>query len=102
MTPEAKAKLFAELDAEFGIVREPAQPPKPKVVAEAGRVIAPAEVRVSEADPNWPNSRGGFVRIDMEAYERQRLEREREAAEWKRRHREIDPFGYGHWGAAED
>lgn len=106
MSPEAKAKLFAELDAEFGIERtppepRPAEPPKPKVVVNEGRVVAPAAVRVSPADPNFRGN-GGFVRIDMEAAERQRAQAEADRGAEARRRKEIDPFGYGHWGAWED
>lgn len=104
MTPERKAQLFAELDAEFGIKRErKAEPPRPTVVAEAGRVIASAEVRVSQADPNFRNAgAGGFVRIDMEAAECQRAKAEADRAQERRRRRELDPFNYGHWGSHDE
>jgi len=99
MTPERKAQLFAELDAEFGIAPSPTpEPPRPKLVAEEGRVVAPAEVRVSPADPNWRYGTNGFVRIDMEAYERQRLQREADAEREAARRRELDPCNLEIWG----
>jgi hypothetical protein len=94
MTPEAKAKLFAELDAEFGRRRLP----KPKVVAEEGRIVRDVDVQVSPADYNFRGSGPqGFVRIDYAAYERQRAFAEEDARREAKRRREIDPFDYGHW-----
>ena len=104
MTPERKAQLFAELDAEFGHLKrtKEVEAKLPKVVASEGRVVAAASVRVSPADPNFQNSSGGFVKIDMAAYERQRAWAEHDRAVWARRQRELDPYRLGHWGAWED
>lgn len=107
MTPERRAKFFAELDAEFGhLKRKPeAEPkaPKPKVVAEAGQIVRDVSVRVSPADPNFRSARAdGFVRINFAEAERQRAWAEQDRAVERTRRQAIDPFGYGHWGPAED
>ncbi len=105
MTPERKelkpkaALTDEEIERLLDDVAGPKPKPKPKVVAEAGRVIAPAEVQVSPADPNFRNAgAGGFVRIDLVAYERQRTWAEQDRTRLRARRRELDPFGYGHWG----
>ncbi|WP_166145395.1 hypothetical protein [Methylosinus sp. RM1] len=93
LTPERRAELTAKY------CRKPAAPVK--VVVDEGRVVAPAAVRVSPADPNFRGN-GGFVRIDMETAERQRARAEADRRAEARRRREIDPFNFGHWGALED
>ena len=124
LTPERKDALFAELDALVGL--KPPQPPKPKVVVEAGAVVRDADVVVSPSDVNaqrrggdtgvsvrratptppeaspLPRLRPGEVRIDMAEAERQwwLAERDREADRAHRR--QIDPVGLGHWGRWDD
>jgi hypothetical protein len=101
MSPELRAKIDA-IEAKYGggpkeyrqAVR--AQAARPKVVVESGKVVAEAEVRVSEADPNWRPK--GWVTVNLEAADRQfqanEAQRRADAA-----HREwLDPYSLGHWG----
>ena|SRR5208283_3372074 len=101
MTPEARAKLWAELDELVGIAPRP-KPRPAKIVAREGRVVRDVEVQVPPNDPNYPYSRGGVVRINMAAAERQWEATQAEKELWRRRRKELDPFDYGHWGHAED
>jgi hypothetical protein len=98
LTAEQKAAIDADIAKILG--RAPTAKPKPaKLVAEAGRVVAGAEVQVSPADPNYrPGPRPGFVTIDLD-----RVEREWFAARAAERadaaHRaELDPYNLGIWG----
>jgi hypothetical protein len=93
ISPELRAQIERDLDAVYG-------PRKPKLAAKAPLI---AEVRVSRADPNWPASREGLVRVERgeglvtinwPAYERQREEEARDRA----RARALDPYRLGHWG----
>jgi len=99
MTPEAKAKLFAEFDAEFGGEPEPRPKPKPaKLCAANGRIVRDVDVTVSPEDFNFRgHGPRGQVRIDYAAYEQQRLRAEADREAEAKRRREIDPFNYGHW-----
>jgi hypothetical protein len=101
LTPERRAEMLAK------VMKKPKAPePKPepvaKVVAEGGRIIRDVAVRVSPDDRNYQPSSGGFVRIDMVEYERQRGIAEADKARERVRRRELDPLGYGHWGVWED
>ncbi|WP_292531889.1 hypothetical protein [Methylocystis sp.] len=103
MAPERKELTDEEIERLLDEAAGPIPKPRPKLVAEEGRVVAPAEVRVSPADPNFRFAgAGGFVRINMAEAERQRAWAEADAARERVRRKEIDPFGYGHWGAWED
>ena len=96
LTPERRAELVAK----YTLKTKPK--PKVEVVAEAGRVVAPATVCVSPADPNFRNSAGGFVRINMVEAERQYWLRQAGAEAERLRRKALDPFNYGHWGTWED
>jgi hypothetical protein len=101
--PDPDAKLFAELDAEFGIVRTPAPKPRPaKLCAANGRIVREVEVRVSPDDPNYIPASGGFVQINFAEAERQWAAREADQARERARRKALDPFNFGHWGAWED
>jgi hypothetical protein len=102
MSPELRAKIDA-IEAKYGAPKEhrkavERQQARPRVVVEAGKVVAEAEVEVSPRDPNWREGpRPGFVTIDLE-----RVEREWRAAraeeEWDRARRaELDPYNLGLW-----
>lgn len=78
---------------------------KPKAVVDDGEVVRDADVRVSPADPNYPNSDNGavrvrrsdFVTINMELYEEQQwLKRED-----RMKRRTLDPYRLGHWEEPE-
>lgn len=100
----ATITTMKELDALFDELL-PAPEPKPKPVrlcAADGRIVRDVEVQVSPADFNFPGSRGGYVRVDLDAYERQRAIAEADRARERANRRALDPFGYGHWGPRED
>jgi hypothetical protein len=124
MTPERKAEVEALLDDILGPEPEP-QPPKPRVVVDAGAVVRDADVVVSSGDvnakrrggdtgvsvrramppplePPLPPLRPGEVRVDMAAYTARRLLAEADREAERRQRREIDPFGYGHWGPRDE
>jgi hypothetical protein len=103
MSTEREAEIWAELDELLG----PLPKPKPKVVTrEDAGTIRDADVAVSRADKNYPNSDEGIVRvrrpdfvtINIAAWE----EQQRWKAEDRRRRRELDPFRIGHWGPLDD
>jgi hypothetical protein len=101
VTPERKAELIAMLEEIIG----PTTPPKPKVVTRDDQVIRDADPHVSRADPNYPGSdkgvvrvrRSNFVTIRMDLWEEQM----REKQEARLRRRQLDPFRLGHWGTDE-
>jgi hypothetical protein len=103
--PRKTAELVALLEKALGLTPKPKPKPKPKVVTTEDGVVRDADVRVSEADPNYHESdrgvvrvrRSDFVRINMELYEAQ-MEAKRED---RRRRREMDPFRLGHWNEPE-
>src|ERR1700761_8715620 len=68
MTPERKAEVEALLDDILGPEPKP-QPPKPKVVVDAGAVVRDADVVVSPSDVN-ARQRGGDtgVRVRRAAF----------------------------------
>src|SRR5262245_36507804 len=103
ITPERKAELWAELEEMIG--NPP--PDKPKVTNDDGTVIRDADPVVSRADPNYPGSDSGvvrvrrrsdFVTINMELWEAQQADK-REA---RRQRRMLDPARLGHWGPTDD
>lgn len=98
LTPERRAELLAKSKL------TPRAKPTPKlgVVAEAGRLVAPATVRVSPADPNFQNSANGVVRIDMATAEQQYWQRIVYAEEERKRRKALDPCRLGSWGPWED
>ena len=59
VTPERKAELIAQLEEIIG----PTQMPRPKVVTKDADVVRDADPHVSRADPNYPGSDGGVVRV---------------------------------------
>jgi hypothetical protein len=101
---------------------------KPRLVAAEGEIVGEAQVRVAPSDPNvrqnvWFEERmaeaarkramigpspvvtvkpGGAVRVDMEAYERQRELAEQMKREDRRRRRELDPCNLGIYGSWDD
>jgi len=109
MTPERKAELRAEIEA-FLCPAPPAEPmsgPKPKVevVASEGRVIRDTDVVVSRADPNAQRGdtvvhvrRADHVTVNMAEAERQYWLRVQIRDADVAQRRQLDPFGYGHWG----
>jgi hypothetical protein len=126
MTPERKAQLEAELDEFFRL--NPIEPtplppprrkppsqvralPKPTIVAEAGVIIADADVVVSPLDPNASQPQPKLVRvrrpdwvtINMDEYARQRAEREwneAQAQQQRQSLRESDCMNI--WGTHND
>jgi hypothetical protein len=94
-------ELEAWLDELEGI-----SPPKPKVVVKDQQVVRDANPHVSKADPNYPQSDSGFVRvrrndfvtINMEVWEAQQAEKQ----EARRQRRLLDPYRLGHWGPTDD
>jgi hypothetical protein len=102
VTPERKAELIAALEELIG----PKRMERPKVIANEGDVVRDADPHVSRADPNYPASDGGvvrvrrsdFVKINMELYEAQQ-----EAKREERRHRRLlDPYRLGHWDSVDE
>ena len=100
--PKKVAEVVAQLKLVLGL------PPKPRVkaVTNDGEIIRDANVKVSEADPNFHNSddkgvvrvrRSDFVTVNMELYEVQ----QRQKAEDRRLRRSLDPFRLGHWDEPE-
>jgi hypothetical protein len=93
---KTEEQIEAWLDELEGI-----RPPKPKTVVNQGEVVRDADPHVSRADPNYPNSNGGvvkvrrsdFVTVNMDLYEAQ----QRQKAEDRRLRRSLDPFRLGHW-----
>ncbi len=126
MTPERKAEVEALLDDILGPEPElKSQPPKPKVVVDAGAVIRDVDVVVSPRDVNatrrggdtgvsvrralsrapdaaLPPIRPGEVRINMAAAEMHWWLAEHDRAKERAHRRQIDPFGYGHWGPRDE
>lgn len=124
MTPERKAEVEALLDDILGPEPKP-QPPKPKVVVDAGAVVRDADVVVSPSDvnarlrgghtgvsvrratpmppePPLPPIRPGEVRVDLGAAQRL-WEIDRADRLTDRAHRRaVDPVGYGHWGPRDE
>jgi hypothetical protein len=94
------AKTSEQLEAWLDEI-EGIRPPKPKAVVVEDRVVRDANPHVSTADPNYPGSDGGvvrvrradFVTINMRAYEEQQWLK----AEDRRHRKEIDPCRMGHW-----
>jgi len=124
MTPERKAEVEALLDDILGPEPKP-QPPKPKVVVDAGTVVRDADVVVSPSDvnarerggdtgvrvrratpfppePPLPPIKPGEVRIDLGAAQRQwEIARADRLADRAYR-RQLDPCGFGHWGPRDE
>lgn len=129
MTPERKAEVEALLDDILGPEPQPVpalatpQPPKPRVVVEAGAVVRDADVVVSRSDVNakrrggdtavsvrrgmpiespLPPIKPGEVRVNMAAAEQQWWinERDRKAEHAKRRM--LDPCNLGIWGPRDE
>jgi len=98
LTPERKAELLAK----YKLTPRAKPTPKLEVVAEAGRLVAPATVRVSPADPNFRNATGGVVRVDLAAAEQQYWQRIAYAEGERARRKALDPYGLGLWGPWED
>src|SRR6516165_7949986 len=102
VTPERKAELIAALEELIG----PKRMERPKVVTNESGVVRDADPHVSRADPNYPGSDGGvvrvrrsdFVTINMEVWEAQQQEKR----EQRRLRRAIDPYRLGHWGSVDE
>jgi hypothetical protein len=76
------------------------------VVVKDDEVVRDAEPHVSEADPNYPQSDEGVVKVRSNDRVMLRIdlweEQQRQRRLDKQRLREIDPFRLGHWsGDAE-
>ena len=103
MSPELRAKIDA-IEAKYGAPKEhrravERQAARPKVVVAGGEVIAEAEVRVSEADPNYrAGPRPGFVTVNLEVAERMWLADRAQARAEAEHRRWLDPVNLGHWG----
>jgi hypothetical protein len=100
ITPERKAEIIAALEKKCG----PLPKVMPKVVTRDDATIRDADVAVSRADKNYPNSddegivhvrRGDWVTIDIELWEDQQVEKRR----YKRYLKELDPCDIGIYGA---
>jgi hypothetical protein len=103
ITPERKAEIIAALEKKCG----PLPKVMPKVVTrEDAGTIRDADVAVSRADKNYPNSDEGIVRVRRPEYVTINIaaweEQQRWKAEDRRRRRELDPFRIGHWGPLDD
>jgi hypothetical protein len=107
ISPERMAEIQAVLDEIIG----PPPLPKPKVVVSDGVVIRDADVHVSPADRR--NSRYGLVEtvsvrrpdwttINMAQAEERWWDNIRARETDRRRRRDADPFGLGHWGPYDD
>ena len=102
VTPERKAELIAALEELIG----PRRMARPKVVVSENDVVRDADPHVSRADPNYPGSDGGvvrvrrsdFVTINMEMWQAQM----REKREQRRLRRALDPYRLGHWGSVDE
>jgi hypothetical protein len=106
MTPERKAEIEAILDEILG----PLPLPKPKVVVSDGVVVRDADVIVSPKDRN---SRYGLVEtVSVRRPDSVTINMSQAEAQWwdnvgtreavRRRRREADPFGLGHWGPNDE
>lgn len=91
MTPERRAEVEAWLDDLIG--PEP-PPPKPKVVANDGRVIRDADVVVSPDDVN-ARKRGGITEVSVRRPDPWQKQMAREAAEAAREREGWRPLGPG-------
>ena len=64
-------------------------------------IVRDADVKVSDADPNYPKSEEGMVRVRRSDYVTIRMdlweEQQRQKAEDRRHRRMIDPCRMGHW-----
>jgi hypothetical protein len=92
----------------------PLPTPRPKVVASDGVVVRDADVHVSPKDPNArynPLERSGgvvvvrranWVTINMEAATAQWWANVENRELDRARHRQLDPYGWGHWGPTDD
>jgi len=103
ITPQRKAEIIAALEKKCG----PLPKVMPKVVTrEDAGTIRDADVAVSRADKNYPNSDEGFVRVRRPDYVTINIAAWEEQQRWKRedrqRRRELDPFRLGHWGPLDD
>jgi hypothetical protein len=95
-----------ELDAILTRIWGPKRGPKPKVVTDGAAVVRDATVRVSSADPNYPKSdegvvrvrRADFVTINMNLYEEQQRQKQMDRVHRKM----IDPARMGHWETDND
>jgi hypothetical protein len=103
ITPERKAEIIAALEKKCG----PLPKVMPKVVTrEDAGTIRDADVAVSRADKNYPNSDEGFVRvrrpdwvtIDIGKWEEQQAEKRR----YKRYLKDLDPCRLGLYGPIDD
>jgi hypothetical protein len=103
---ERQKMTEAEVKAILYEIWGPPRPkPKPKVVTSDAEVVRDADVKVSDADPNYPKSdegvvkvrRADFVTINMKAWEEQQWLK----AEDRRHRRMIDPCRMGHWDGDE-
>ena len=96
VTPERKAELIAELEEIIGHRMS-----KPKVVASETNVVRDADVKVSKADPNYPKSEEGVVRVRRNDFVTVRIdlweEQQRQKAEDRRHRKMIDPCRLGIW-----
>ena len=98
---KSSEQIEAWLDELEGI-----RPPKPKAVVVEDQVVKDAEAHVSGADPNYPGSDGGvvrvrrsdFVTINMGLWEAQ----QREKKEARRLRQALDPCRLGHWGPTDN
>ena len=98
---KSSEQIEAWLDELEGI-----RPPKPKAVVVEDQVVRDADPHVSRADPNYPESdegvvrvrRSDFVTISVEVWKAQM----REKKEARRLRRALDPYRLGHWGPVDD
>ena len=82
-----------------------AQRERPKVVAAEGKVLRPAEVRVSPADPNAGRAVEGVVAVrpDVVTIRTDLMEQQLAARAANRAERRAaDPMRLGHWGGWDD
>jgi hypothetical protein len=98
---ERQKMTEAELEALLDRIWGPVPKPKVKVVTSGGEAVRDADVKVSEADPNYPKSNEGVVRVRRNDFVTLRLDLYEEQMRQKaadRRHRKmIDPARMGLW-----
>jgi hypothetical protein len=101
VTPERKAELIAELEEIIGHRMD-----RPKVVASETEVVRDADVRVSRADPNYPKSQEGMIRVRRNDFVTIRMdlweEQQRQKRGEKLHRRQLDPYRLGHWGPIDE
>src|SRR6476620_528801 len=79
---------------------------KPKVVTSDAEIVRDADVKVSNADPNYPKSEEGVVRVRRSEFVTIRMdlweEQQRQKRAEKFHRKMLDPYRMGHWGPVNE